>query len=322
MRILITGSSGQIGTNLGLNLQAQGHTVFGVDNRPNTWTSEIETMAQDLAQTYDNYVGGIGDVTYPDKLDAVVHFAAHAKVHELVDNPARALENITMTYNMVEYCRQNRVPILFSSSRETYGNLRADQPIVEESYARFQNAASPYSASKLAGESLVYSYARCYGLPYLVFRFSNVYGRYDNDIDRMERVIPLFIYRISKGLPITVYGRDKLLDFTYVDDCVAGVQRGIERLVAGEIANETVNLAFGQGNSLLAMTEFIAEAVGKEPDMTVQESLAGEVKHYIANIGKARALLDYTPTTSLRDGIKKTVDWSLGWWAEHGEPYT
>ena len=56
------------------------------------------------------------------------------------------------------------------------------------------------SASKIAGEAFVYSYARCYGLRYLVFRFSNVYGRFDNDLDRMERVIPLFIHQLSHVL--------------------------------------------------------------------------------------------------------------------------
>ena len=66
------------------------------------------------------------------------------------------------------------------------------------------------------------------------------------------------------------------------------------------------------------MTEYIAAAVGKEPNMTVTESLRGEVKHYIANIGKARALLGYTPTTTLEEGIKKCVPWSLDWWEQNG----
>ena len=70
----------------------------------------------------------------------------------------------------------------------------------------------PYSASKIAGEAFIYSYAECYGLPYLVFRFSNVYGRYDCDIERLERVIPLFIRRIAEGQPIVVYGREKVLE--------------------------------------------------------------------------------------------------------------
>lgn len=312
MRILITGSSGQIGTNLGLHLQQQGHYVFGVDKRPNTWTTEIETLLQDLSVKYNHYKNGIGYTDYPADLDVVVHFAAHAKVHELVEQPDRALENITMTYNVLEFCRHNNLPIIFSSSREVYGDIH--RYITEESYADFAFTESPYSASKISGEALIYSYAQCYGLNYLVFRFSNVYGRYDNDLERMERVIPLFIRKISNGEPITVYGEKKVLDFTYIDDCVAGVASGIELLASGTEANQTINLAFGQGNSLVNMATYIGEALGIEPNMTIEPSRVGEVTHYVANIGKARALLNYEPTTSLRDGIHKSVAWATDWW--------
>jgi UDP-glucuronate 4-epimerase len=315
MRVLITGSSGQIGTNLGLHLQEQGHYVFGVDKRPNTWTLDIETLLQDLSTPQHIFKAGIGHVEYPPNLDAVVHFAAHAKVHELVEQPDRALENITMTYNVLEFCRHNQVPIIFSSSREVYGDIH--RYITEESYADFAFTESPYSASKIAGEALIYSYAQCYGLPYLVFRFSNVYGRYDNDLERMERVIPLFIRKISRDEPIVVYGREKVLDFTYVDDCIDGVTRGIELLASGKAANHTINLAYGQGTSLLEMAKYIGEALGKEPNMRIEPSRVGEVTHYVANIGKARAILDYTPQTPLREGIRKAVTWSTEWWADH-----
>ncbi|MEM7799420.1 MAG: NAD-dependent epimerase/dehydratase family protein [Chloroflexota bacterium] len=318
MRLLITGSSGQIGTNLGLHLQQQGHYVFGVDKRQNTWTTEIETMLQDLSMPYREFDSGIGTVDYPKNLDAVVHFAAHAKVHELVLNPARALENITMTFNVLEFCRHHNLPIIFSSSREVYGDIH--RYITEESHADFAFTESPYSASKISGEALVYSYAQCYNIPYLVFRFSNVYGRYDNDIDRMLRVIPHFIRQIYLGNPITVYGEEKVLDFTYVDDCVRGVSRGIERLVAGEIKNHTINLAFGQGNSLVNMAKYIAEKLEVEPDMTIKPSRVGEVTHYVANIGKARSLLDYNPGISLREGIYRSVEWSIDYWKKHGFP--
>lgn len=313
MRILITGSSGQIGTNLGLHLQAQGHYVFGIDKRPNSWTNEIETLLQDLSTPQRNFQQGIGHVEYPPDLDAVVHFAAHAKVHELVEQPDRALENITMTFNVLEFCRHNNLPIIFSSSREVYGDIH--RYITEESYADFAFTESPYSASKISGEALIYSYAQCYGLRYLVFRFSNVYGRYDNDLERMERVIPLFIRKIGQREPITVYGKDKVLDFTYIDDCISGVARGLERLVSGEIGNHTINLAYGQGNSLVNMAKFIGEALGVEPNMTIEPARVGEVTHYVANIGKAHALLDYQPTTSLRDGIHQAVGWSTAWWS-------
>lgn len=312
MHVLITGSSGQIGTNLALYLLERGHRVFGVDVRPNTWTDAFPTLLQDLSAPFANYKGGLGHVPYPKDLDVVVHFAAHAKVHELVQQPARALENVTTTFNVLEFCRQNGLPVIFSSSREVYGDIR--RYITEESYADFAFTESPYSASKIAGEAFIYSYAQCYDMRYLVFRFSNVYGRYDVDIERMERVIPLFIRKIARGEPIIVYGEKKVLDFTYVDDCVAGVYQGIELLASGREANQTINLAYGQGNSLVTLAEYIGEALGVAPDMTIEPARVGEVTHYVANIGKARALLGYTPQVSLREGIGRAVRWATEYW--------
>lgn len=315
MRILITGSSGQIDTNLALHLLNQGHSVFGIDIRTNPWTEEISTLLQDLSVPYSHFEKGIGHVKYPLDLDLVVHFAAHAKVHELVEQPDRALANITMTFNILEFCRQNNLPLIFSSTREVYGDIH--HYITEESHADFTFTESPYSASKIAGEALVYSYARCYNLSYMVLRFSNVYGRYDNDIERMERVIPLFIRRISKGMTIIIYGEDKLLDFTYVDDCIDGVLRSIELLISGQEANHTINLAYGQGNSLIAMANYIGESLGIEPKITIKPTRKGELTRYVANIGKARAILGYNPATPLHEGIPKAVAWCMDWWSKH-----
>lgn len=320
MKVLITGSSGQIGTNLALRLLRDGHTVFGVDKRPNLWTDTFHYVIQDLSAPYRDFEAGIGSVPYPTA-DVVVHLAANAKVHELVEHPHRALENITITYNVLEYCRHQQVPIIFSSSREVYGDIH--RYLTEETQADFVYTESPYSASKISGEALIYAYARCYELPYLVFRFSNVYGRYDNDIERMERVIPLFIDRMQRGEPVTVYGRDKTLDFTYVDDCVEGIVRGMERLVSGQLANQTINLAYGEGNTLVYMAEVIAQLLDVDAEINVEPAKRpGEVTHYIANIGRARQLLGYTPQVSLAEGLRYTVDWNKEWKARtlKGEP--
>ena len=320
MRILITGSSGQIGTNLGLHLLSRGHEVFGVDVRLNGWTDAFPTLLQDLAAPFSDFRGGLGHVPYPPNLDAVVHFAAHAKVHDLVRQPARALENVVMTFNVLEFCRHNDLPVIFSSSREVYGDIH--RYITDESHADFAFTESPYSASKISGEALIYSYAQCYGLRYLVFRFSNVYGRYDVDIERMERVIPLFIRRIAAGEPITIYGPEKVLDFTYVDDCVAGVARGLELLVSGGAANQTINLAYGQGNSLVALAEAIGAALGMAPRLTLAPPRVGEVTHYVADIARARTLLGYEPRVPLGEGIPRAVAWATNYWEKQKKGIT
>ena len=121
-RILITGASGQIGTNLAARLKEMGYEVFGVDKRSNTWTDETPTLLQDLSSTYRNHLGGIGNVDY-GQVDLVVHLAANAKVHELVEHPERAFDNFMMTFNVIEYCRQNNIPLVFSSTREGYGDI-------------------------------------------------------------------------------------------------------------------------------------------------------------------------------------------------------
>jgi nucleoside-diphosphate-sugar epimerase len=318
MRVLITGSSGQIGTNLAQRLQADGHWVFGVDKRQNTWTDEFPYLLQDLAGHYPPHEGGIGGVDYPE-VDVIVHLAAHAKVHQLVAQPHRALENVVMSFNVLQYARQVRKPVIFASSREVYGDIHRFEEY-DESLADFAYTESTYSASKISGEAFVYSFARCYGLPYLVFRFSNVYGRYDNDLHRMERVIPLFIHQINRGEEITVFGgNEKMLDFTYVDDCVDGIVRGVEALGGNRVVNETINLAFGQGNTLVRVAELIGQELGVEPKMTLAPSLLGEVTRYVADISKARELLGWQPATPLDVGVARGVRWFKEHRAAHPE---
>lgn len=302
MKTLVTGSSGQIGTNVALALLARGDEVVGVDIRPNSWTQAFETITLDLAQARPE------DLPDGRPFDAVLHFAAHAKVFELVEQPRRALDNVSMLFCALEYSRRNRLPIIFSSSREVYGDIH--RHVTDEAAADFVVAESPYSASKIAGEAFIYSYAQCYDHPFLVFRFSNVYGRFDNDLDRMERVIPLFMDRISRGLPLVIYGKEKVLDFTYVDDCTAGVLAGIDALVSGRVVGQTINLAYGRGNSLVDVVNILSLALGKTPQVTYEPSRPGEVTRYVADISKARDLLGYEPQVPLSSGLIQAVSWA------------
>jgi len=308
VRILITGSSGQIGTNLSLALLASGHEVLGVDRRPNPWTDEIVTDIVDLT----GLSAAPGSYAPPWRPDCIVHLAAYAKVYELVLEPNKALENVQMAAAALGLARAAACPVVFGSSREVYGDIR--RHLTEESMADFVVAESPYSASKIAGEAFCYAYAKCYGLPVLVFRFSNVYGRFDNDAERMERVIPLFLRRIADGEPITVYGRGKMLDFTYVDDCVTGIVAGVEAIADGKIAKDAINLAYGQGNTLEDLVSLLERALGREADVTWEASRVGEVTRYVADITKARQLLGYQPRVPLSAGINRYV----AWWREQG----
>jgi UDP-glucose 4-epimerase len=306
MRVLITGSSGQIGTNLALGLMDRGDQVVGIDRRANTWTDRIQTASLDLLTARpEEFPKG--------PFDVVIHLAAHAKVFELVEKPHRALENISTCFAALEYARRHSLPFIFGSSREVYGDII--RHVTEEAEADFVVAESPYSASKIAGEAFIYSYAECYGLPYLVFRFSNVYGRYDNDLQRMERVLPLFIRKIAREEPLVIYGKEKVFDFTYVDDCVAGITRGIDALVSRQVHNRTVNLAYGQGSTLVDAVNIIALALNKTPRVSYEPARPGEVMRYVADISKARQLLGYDPQVPLTAGIPRSIRWAR----EHGD---
>jgi len=302
MRILITGSSGQIGTNLGLRLLDEGRGVLGVDLRANPWTPRIPTKILDLRRPASELLAALAGESF----DVIVHLAAYAKVHELVVHPERSLENVVMTFQALEVARERGAPLIFGSSREAYGDV--SEAFTSED--RRVVAKSPYSASKISGEAFVTSYALCYDLPVLTYRFSNVYGRYDNDLERMERVTPLFIREIAEGRPITIFGKEKVLDFTWVDDCVDAVVRGIDRLYAGELKSETINVATGHGTSLVDLARYIGETLGVEPKIAVQPTRPGEISRYVADIGKARRLLGYQPTTLPREGVRKAIAWA------------
>jgi len=200
-----------------------------------------------------------------------------------------------------------------------YGDVHRFEEYAEEA-ADFAYTESPYSASKITSEAFIYSYARCYGLDYLVFRFSNVYGRYDNDLWRMERVLPLFMHQLSRGEEITIFGGDeKVLDFTFIDDCVDGIALGVYALAEKRVRNQTVNLAYGEGNTLVRAAELIGSELGVDPQIEIAPSLLGEVTHYVADVSKARELLGWTPQTPLAEGIPRSVAWFKEWRAAHPE---
>lgn len=311
MKILVTGSSGQVGANLGLALIQKGFSVLGIDKRPNSWADQIPSLQHDLTQGMPTLAEIAAAASHFDQPDLIVHLAANAKVHELVLDPSRAHQNTTITFNVLEFCRRHRTPIIFSSSREVYG--RPQPPAVAEDTTDVFHILSPYAAYKMADEMLIYAYNHCYGLKYLIFRLSNVYGRYDNDLDRMTRVLHVFIDQMRRGRPITIYDRHKVIDFTYIDDCIHGLMLGIEKLSSGQVVNETFNLSSGSPASLLQLAETIAANLGVTPQVIDQPIQPGEINFYVADLTKIKQRLGYEPQVSFEEGIKRAIEWSLAY---------
>lgn len=311
MKILVTGSSGQVGTNLCLALLQKGHTVLGIDKRPNAWTDQIPLMQADLSQSMPTPAEIAAAAPHFVQPDLVVHLAANAKVHELVKDPRRAHENTTITFHVLEYCRQQELPVIFSSSREVYG--RPTPPTVGEDTTDVFHILSPYAAYKMADEMLIYAYANCYNLKYLVFRLSNVYGRYDNDIERMTRVLHIFVDQIRRGQPVTIFDRSKIIDFTYVDDCVNGLLLGIDKLASGEVVNNTFNLSSGSPATLVQLAETIGAVLGVTLTILDEPIQPGEISFYVADLTKAKTILGYQPQVPFAEGIRRAVEWSLAW---------
>lgn len=302
MRILVTGSSGTIGTRLVESLLKRGDEVVGIDWVKNKWQPSVDKLTLSIDLRDSSAIAKHTAELKKKPIDAVIHLAANARVYELVEDPLRALDNVTTTFNALELARSLGVKkFIFASSRETYGNIRGEA--MAEEMARIENCESPYTASKIGGEAFVHSYGRCYGIGYVIFRFSNVYGAYDDS----ERVIPLFIRRAAKNELLTVYGKDKCLDFTYIDDCVAGIMLGLDKFDSAN--GQTINLGTGQGTTILHLAKRVCELKKSTSEMKIEGSRTGEVVRYTADISKAKKLLGYNPKTPFEEGIVKAVEW-------------
>lgn len=297
-RILLTGASGTIGTRLFERLLERGYEVIGIDKRYNKWRGELNKMIK-IGNLLENDVFK----EIPDDIDLVIHLAANARVWALVENPSLALENIIMVYNVLEFMRKRRVKnIIFSSSREVYGNLPYRSPI-KESLVKIENCESPYVTSKISGEALIHSWAKVYGIDFIILRFSNVYGMYDDS----DRVIPLWIKQTLTGQDLVVYGRDKTLDFVYIDDAVDGIIKAMEGF--NRVKGETFNIAYGKGVKLVYIAEKIKQLLNGKNKIIVKDSRPGEIVKFEGDISKARKLLGYNPNIDIDKGLRRAVEW-------------
>lgn len=298
-KILVTGSSGTVGTRLCEKLSEENYEIVGVDLNPNKWNDRINelTIIGDLRskQTFENL---------PEDVDLVIHLAANARVYNLVIDPSLARDNFETLFNTLEFCRKGNIKkFIFASSREVYGNSK--QIIHTENEAYVRNCESPYTASKIGGEALIHAYQQCYGINFIITRFSNVYGMYDDS----DRVIPLFIKLTKENKDLVVYGKEKLLDFTYIDDTISGVLKCVENF--DQVKNDVFNIASGEALSIIEVAQLIRKYTDSKNKIIIKENRTGEVVKFIADISKVTQKLSYEPKTTIDEGIKKSIEWYM-----------
>jgi nucleoside-diphosphate-sugar epimerase len=278
-------------------LLERGYSVTGTDIRPNHWSQKINdlTIIADLCKPEDL-------VNLPADIDMVIHLAANARVYDLVINPGLARDNVEMLFNILEFCKNNSIQnFLFSSSREVYGN--SNEAVHTETKSDASACESPYTASKIGGEALVHAYHRCYGINFIITRFSNVYGMYDTS----DRVIPLFIRRTRDNEDLVVFGEDKCLDFTYIDDTVAGVIKCIEKFPG--VQNNIFNIACGRSVSLVEVAHQIRDSMNGKNRVIINDNRTGEVVKSAIDITKAKKDLEYEPKVPIEEGIPRSIRW-------------
>ncbi len=308
--VLITGGAGFIGSHLGAALLARGDRVTALDAFAFGYDPALkEANAAALARHpgFRLVRGDVRDRALLDRLvaedrpDVVVHLAARAGVRTSLAEPeSYAAVNVQGTMRLLEAMRGAGVDrLVFASSSSVYG-ARRDPPFRETDDVSVP--ASPYAATKRAGELLCATWHHLYGIQSTCLRFFTVYG----PRQRPDMAICKFGRALLEGAPLPLFGDGaSSRDYTYVDDIVAGVVAAIDR----PLGHRIVNIGNHSPVTLATLVDKLAAAVGVVPTIERLPDQPGDVPTTCADIGQARALLGYAPTVPLDEGLRRVVAW-------------
>ncbi|HKY60107.1 MAG TPA: NAD-dependent epimerase/dehydratase family protein [Gemmatimonadota bacterium] len=312
-RILVTGGAGFIGSHLCEALVAAGAEVVAFDSFDPFYPRAVKERNLTGLRGSDRFTLVEGDLREPAAVesvladgpfDAVAHLAARAGVRPSLEDPGGYMStNIEGTTTLLEAMRRAGCSrLVFGSSSSVYGNSRAI-PLRESD--RVDRPVSPYAMTKKAGEELCHVYHHAYGFSVMSLRFFTVYG----PRQRPDMAIHRFVRLMEEGRPLPVYGDGTTeRDYTYFSDIVAGVVAAID-WVRREQGFEIVNLGESVPVRLDRLIEELAEATGKQPRIERLPMPVGDVERTCADIGRARELLGYAPSTGIREGIEAFVRW-------------
>lgn len=332
MQVLITGTAGFIGFHLAKALCSRGIQVYGIDSLNHYYDVNLkharlkacgiqasEYEREQISALYPGYRFRQMDLCDKEKLeslfkanrfDCVINLAAQAGVRYSLTHPETYIEsNVAGFLNLLELCRKYDCNgLIYASSSSVYGNSQ-EAPFKES--ARVDQPVSIYAATKKSNELMAYTYSWLYRIRTIGLRFFTVYGPWG----RPDMAPMLFANSISRNTPIKVFNNGNLSrDFTYIDDIVEGIARIVDK---PELAREDTpgtpaviyNIGHGSPVRLMEFIRLLEENLGKEAKKEFVEMQPGDVYQTWADTTKLCEDYGYTPTTSLKDGIKEFTKW-------------
>ena len=331
--ILVTGSSGFIGSNLCKRLLNETNSkIIGLDNMNDYYDVKLKEYRLNELILHDNFVfkkGNLADKILINKIfneykpSIVVNLAAQAGVRYSIDHPDVYMEsNLIGFYNILEACRNNPVEhLVYASSSSVYGG---NTKVPFSTDDKVDNPVSLYAATKKSNELLAHCYSKLYNIPSTGLRFFTVYG----PAGRPDMAYFGFTNKLIKGETIKIfnYGNCKR-DFTYVDDIVEGIIRVMKGAPKKENGEDGLPLppyaVYNIGNSnpenLLDFVRILQEeliranVLPEDYDFESHKELvpmqAGDVPVTYADTSSLEKDYGFRPSTSLRDGLRKFAEW-------------
>jgi UDP-N-acetylglucosamine 4-epimerase len=214
--------------------------------------------------------------------------------------------------NLLVAARNARVKrFVYAASSSTYG----DHPGLPKVEDQIGKPLSPYAVTKYVNELYAEVFGRAYGLPSIGLRYFNVFGPRQDPLGAYAAVIPQWINSMLSGRTVNIFGDGETSrDFCFVDNVVQANLRAAT-VSAKEAVNQVYNIAVGERTTLNALYAQIRQLLGsafpslQEQPAVYREARAGDVRHSLADIGKARQLLGYAPSHRLAAGLQLAMPW-------------
>ena len=311
MRILLTGGAGFIGSNIAEALLDDDRVslVRVLDNLSTGTRKNIDPFFAHPKFAFE--WGDIREYTtcleVCKEIDLICHQAALGSVPRSIKYPVTTNNvNITGTLNIFNAAKETGIRrVVYAASSSTYGDSTA-LPKREENIG---DPISPYAVTKLVNELYANVYGKLYGIEFIGLRYFNVFGPRQDPNGAYAAVIPLFLTAAMEGKSPTIYGDGtQSRDFTYVDNVVHANLLALFTDSKNAI-NQVYNVACGEQTSLNQLWECIQEVTGVNCDANYGPARVGDVKHSLADIGKASELLDYNPRIDVKKGLGMTSIW-------------